>query len=390
MRRHAGNCCVLLGRLLFVALLGGCASGPVEDSQRNPLPVRRVDFSEAPHCAQWAAKARELGNEVYPKILALLIEDPATVPQQFDIVFKHLKSGSTAEAQVLQRRQVEKSQVVFNTDYIAKESDNLVWRATNAAQFDSVLVHEMVHVAQHRQTTNLPMHWIEGTADYVRYKLGYANYNGPECKADCSHYELGYACAGAFLLYIDRHYDTNVARKLNTRLQRQNYCDDFFVEITGKSLDELWKEFQETPAFTAGAKRINKIHSLLGYVNGKPPPDIDARFEAYVRRLRGGTNTLEALNFLKGLSKKGKLPGFSKKERAEFPQGERGGGSFVMPPEKDFDTYPISRTLYCYKANTDGEYNYIVVRQSPQSPWRIARAWQTANERQALREIPIK
>src|SRR5438105_11414539 len=56
--------------------------------------VRKVGFSEAPEVKELAEHARRIGNEMYPKILALLADDSSTLPRRFDIVFKRHLEGN--------------------------------------------------------------------------------------------------------------------------------------------------------------------------------------------------------------------------------------------------------------------------------------------------------
>jgi len=47
-----------------------------------------VDYSEAPEVKELAEHARRVGNEMYPKIVALLADDTSKLPQHFVIGFK--------------------------------------------------------------------------------------------------------------------------------------------------------------------------------------------------------------------------------------------------------------------------------------------------------------
>jgi hypothetical protein len=298
-----------------------------------------------------------------------------------------LKSRNVAETH-LKLRHADCPQILINADYFAIKGTNTHWLGTNAAQLDDVLVHEMTHVAESYGRLKAGSYWGEGLADYVRYRLGYTTESDrPLCSIDFPHYGAGYCCAGAFLLFLDHNYDTDIGRKLNQVLRQHSYADEFFYKVTGRTLNELWAEFQRTPVFTADAKRVNRIQQRLGYVNGQPPKDIEARFDALVLRTRGGSNTVDALRFLRRESTKRSLPGFSKGERPFFLRGERGGGSFVVPQETNPDTFPLRRRLYCYQGDT--EINYSVVRDSWTSGWRIERAWQDGENGKPLREFPI-
>jgi hypothetical protein len=249
----------------FVAAVGlcGCAStGPNLPAQRaaaRQSPVRTVDFHQTPEMKELAQRARQLGKALYPKIVLLLAEDISKAPRQFDVVFKrNLRSGNTGTT--------KRTTIELNASCFATNMANPVhWFAKDPTNFDTVLVHEMAHVVQQYRGmapiywTKAPHHWEEGIADYVTYKLGYTNGAWcPQCSADYPHYTSGYRCTGAFLLFVDETCGSHVVRQLNAALCRGSYSDKFFATATGKSLDELWAEFQKTSAFTPLAAEINE------------------------------------------------------------------------------------------------------------------------------------
>ena len=100
------------------------------NTQSRKRSVRKVDLSGAPEVEALAERARRVGNEMYPKILALLADGSSKLPRQFDIVFKkHLEGnfGQTVGATINLRAE---------------------WFAKNPTDLDATLIHEMSHVAQ--------------------------------------------------------------------------------------------------------------------------------------------------------------------------------------------------------------------------------------------------
>jgi hypothetical protein len=363
---------------MAIGLSSGCAF-----STRPPGPaqfVRKVDWRQAPGMKDLAERARKIGDEAYPKILALLVDDVSTAPQQFDIIFMPLRSRNTGQTH-LKSGNTKDAKVFINADYFSTNSAGLHWVGRDPANFEFVLVHELAHVAQQCKSTNVPSYWVEGIADFVRFKLGYSNgWHGAECSADSPHYMSGYACAGTFLLFVEAKHGSNIVRQLNKELRHGCYDEAFFARTTGQSLEELWAEFEGTPAFTRAAAKMNKLQKILGYVEGQPPKDLDARFESFVKGLRGGEQTLAALQFMKALGDRGQLPGFSKRRRPIILKGERLGGSFIMPEGADPDAFPVSRTLYCYDELVDSTYYYVMVRTAADSGWELSKAWRTDTE----------
>ena len=150
--------------MCVVLYLCGCASSRPIVSTKNTPPgnasVRKIDFSEAPEVRALAERARQIGNEMYPKILALLAADSSKLPRQFDIVFKKSLVGNFG-------------QTVGTTINLRAE-----WFAKNPDDLGETLIHEMSHVAQQYPSKA----WVycgEGIADYVCYKLFDARHASP-------------------------------------------------------------------------------------------------------------------------------------------------------------------------------------------------------------------
>ena len=366
---------------LTCLLLMGCAgvsplardSGGKADSES----VRRVDFGQVPEVKELAARARRLGNDMYPKVVNVLVEDASGIPSQFDIVFR---KNAPLDFPAVTRG----TTIYVGTHWFFKGSDNL-------RDFDSILVHEMGHVAE-QYRAKAPFYWTEGMADYARFKLGYTNgWSCPECAEDYSHYTSGYGCAGSLLLYLDGMYGAGVVRQLNSALHRSSYAEDFFLKATGKPLAVLWTEFQKTPAYKPIAVGVHELQQSLGYVNGRPPKDIDARFKAYVQNQPGGSLTLQGAKFLEGLRNKGQLPGFSRRERIWMYQGQKGQMPYRLT-KKGVDPagYPAVRYFCFYKTTDDpSAYQYVIERASGDSPWTLRKAWRTAHDGQLMENYSV-
>jgi hypothetical protein len=403
----------MVGTLVFLGLLGACASSPtLKDAtvttrrpQADKAFVRKVEFSGAPEMRELAERARRIGNEMYPKVLALLADDSSRLPRQFDIVFKkHLGSPGVTSGRTIRL--------------------NAGWLANSPVYLDTVLGHEMAHVAQdHKWYRKSKTHWYwqEGIADYVRCKLGYTNGWGcPQCSQDFPHYTSGWSCAGAFLLYLDTAYGSNIVRQLNAALRRGSYSERFFANATGRPLDELWAEFQKTPAFTPIAGQLNelkeslgnlkrtspeevqarfeaylrqhhtgaemnKLYEALGYVNGQPPKDVGERYKDYLYFGRpAGALTEEAVEFLQSLEEKGQLPG--------IPKDDQQGASLTieMSPQAFSSAYPILRTFYLSDSGDPSLYYYVVGRESEGSAWKLQKAWRTGPDGRVVEEFSVR
>jgi hypothetical protein len=366
---------------LVAFALYGCMRKPSHVAAKSIVPtpaVRRVVCDGAPQLQGYANRARSLGNELYPKILALLgAEAGANAPLQFDVVVGPLKSRNIGEARIPKTRG---DSILYLNSHYFDNSVNAHWMAADPAHFDMALAHEIAHIAQ--QSPKAPSYWVEGLCDYARYKLGYTNgWSAPQCSAAYPHYTSGYWCTGAFLLFLDSRYGSNTVRTLSRALRSDSYSDSLFLTGTGHTLEDLWSQFQKTSAYGPRAVASKELQDALGYVNGQPPRDIDARYKNYVLRQKGGPITFEALNFILSLSKQGQLPGFLKSERAHLYKGESGSLSFQIPKEADPNAHPLVRTIFCYKMDDQSTYVYKLARSSHHSPWKVQRACRMKNER---------
>ena len=115
------------------------------------------------------------------------------------------------------------------------------------------MTHELVHVAQDYKYGNSGIypHWIvEGLADYGGAKfVGLykkdADWYIPKIIGNKKNYELGYRAAAGFFIWLEENIDETLPQDLNNTVKSCKYNDNYFVEKTGKSADELWKMYAE-------------------------------------------------------------------------------------------------------------------------------------------------
>jgi hypothetical protein len=363
------------------------SSGLAETAQGS---VRTVDFQEAPELAPLAEQARRLADEAYPRVLALLWDTKARPPRQVRIVFKRHLTQETARAAERFQHDTMQGLTVAGAAYrysclvkgstIYMDAEAL---AKNPGALTGNLVHELTHVAQQYAGRKRPFYWIEGIADYVPWKLGYTNNAGcPQCSAYFPHYTNGYACAAAFLLYLDANWGTHVIRQLNSELRRGSYSEEFFWNATGLELAQLWHQFQQTPGYTAEAEEMLKLRASL-FPSGRPAKGADARVAAYIKSQPGGAFTLDAIEFLAALGRRNQLPG--------LPKGTKGEWLLTIEPLRPVavENYPISRTLKYVKRGDPAPYFYTVERLSPDAPWKLSKAWQATFDGRIVAEFDV-
>lgn len=389
-----------------VLCLSACSTPSAKPA--GPSYVRKVEFGGPSQTKALAERARKTGDQMYPSVCALLADGNWDFPSQFDICFKkELPQMRTGEARM--------TQICLNSHYLNQFQEN-------PATLDEMVVHEMAHVAQHYYHPIIcrlvvfdphpPSCWQEGIADYVCFKLGQTNgWHCAECDSQYPHYRNGYSCAGAFLLYLEGTYNSNVVRQLNTVLRRGRYSDDFFVSTTGKDLAALWSEFQRTPAFTSSAARMLELQQALGFTEGKPPKDIERRLKLFLDQnadaatrqmikrasipglARGDIQTRLAIvgyftqpggtaeSYLAKLQEKQELPGFAK--------GQHGSITGLVGPRDVNLVFPAVRCFTATKQGDPSTYHYTVARPAEVSTWEVVRAWRTGADGRVAEEYSV-
>ncbi|KAD4179257.1 hypothetical protein R6Q59_022860 [Mikania micrantha] len=108
-------------------------------------------------------------------------------------------------------------------------------------EITGVLYHEMVHVWQWNGNGQAPGGLVEGIADYVRLKAGYVPSHWVQ-PGQGDRWDQGYDVTARFLDYCNGLRDGFVA-ELNKKM-RGGYNNAFFVELLGKTVDELWADYK--------------------------------------------------------------------------------------------------------------------------------------------------
>jgi hypothetical protein len=275
--------------------------------------VCSVEFNDVHESEELSQRAREAANEFYPKILALLQVKPSEAPEKFTVMFQKRASVKTLMNET-------------SEGYTAGTKIHLsVGQFTNnPAALTPYLIHEMTHVAQSYRWAKVPPFWVEGIADYASFKLCPTNYwMCAQCSAQFPHYTSGYSCTAAFLGFLSDRYGPSLVPKLHQALRHRSYSDGFFKHATGRTLEQLWAEFQQTPAFTRSAAELLKVEETLGYVNGQPPKHASdiilkkaerLRITAMLKEHPGGALVADALKFLTQQKDAGEIPGWGKHE----------------------------------------------------------------------------
>jgi hypothetical protein len=186
------------------------------DTTETPKLTPWVDRVLKPACAEW-----------YPKIVDQLPSDGFRAPQEFKVLFKADMDGVAYTA---------------GTRVVCAEK----WFENNlAGEAAGAVVHELVHVAQQYKGRPHPTPgWVvEGIADYIRWFQYEPEKLRPRVNFDRANYNDSYRTTGAFFDFLARTYDEKLITKLNAICRQGEYTEGVWEELTGKKVEELWKEF---------------------------------------------------------------------------------------------------------------------------------------------------
>ncbi|GAA0166745.1 hypothetical protein LIER_21831 [Lithospermum erythrorhizon] len=127
------------------------------------------------------------------------------------------------------------NEIHFSARYINGYSGDL------KKEFSGVVYHEMTHIWQWNGNGEAPGWLIEGIADYVRLRGGYAPSHWVK-PGGGNKWDQGYDVTAHFLDYCNGLNNGFVAQ-LNGKM-RSGYSDHFFVDLLGKSVGQLWNDYK--------------------------------------------------------------------------------------------------------------------------------------------------
>lgn len=108
-------------------------------------------------------------------------------------------------------------------------------------EISGVLYHEMTHIWQWNGNGQAPGGLIEGIADFVRLKSGYVPSHWVK-PGGGDRWDQGYDVTARFLDYCNGLRNGFVA-DLNKKM-RGGYSVNYFVELLGKTVDQLWSDYK--------------------------------------------------------------------------------------------------------------------------------------------------
>lgn len=127
------------------------------------------------------------------------------------------------------------NEIHLNANYVGNYSGNVKTEITG------VLYHEMTHIWQWDGKQQAPGGLIEGIADFVRLKAGYAPSHWVK-PGQGQRWDQGYDVTAYFLDYCNTLRIGFVA-ELNKKM-RDGYSTQYFVQLLGKTVDQLWNDYK--------------------------------------------------------------------------------------------------------------------------------------------------
>jgi hypothetical protein len=137
--------------------------------------------------------------------------------------------------------------VAATGDGVARYSS--IWLQKNPEDID-VVTHEVMHVVQSYPGDSGPGWLTEGIADYVRYKYGVNNEKAgwtlTPFKATQS-YTNSYRITARFLVWLEKNVKPGIVNQLDAAMRTKTYSKNIWMELTGKTLDDLWTAYASNP-----------------------------------------------------------------------------------------------------------------------------------------------
>jgi hypothetical protein len=274
---------------LLLLIACGCAASR---NPGNPTPVKCTTFRGVPVDRDLEAAAIRVAERDFTEAAEILGEERDKT--RFRIEIKTLWRPNRGPVSGYARGRV----IYINLEELGGNPDRLAW----------TLRHEMVHLLQ-TYAAGAPIYWREGICDYVAQKL--AEREGGErceCSVETPHFTEGYRCAAAFLRFMEETYRPGLVSELHDLLTTGGYSDDWFAEQTGKTLEEMWGDFDLAGGVSALAREKLALQEALRRP-GLSHEEGAALFRSYLAGLPGGPQVISAGDHLKRLAAEGKLPG---------------------------------------------------------------------------------
>lgn len=216
------------------------------DDMKHPLVIREItvvapetavfrfpiefviDVSDAPEMKVWAEKVARVCERQYPMICGELMSDgfnPLTVIHM--TLTNDYKGVAYASG----------GRIVGSVKYFQSHQADI-----------GAMVHETVHCVQLYRGRGNPGWLVEGIADYIRFFKYEGGRIGIRLTPERAKYNGSYRVTAAFLAFVVKQHGTQVVHKLNAAMRAGKYQEELWKELTGKTVEELGREWQKSLA----------------------------------------------------------------------------------------------------------------------------------------------
>jgi hypothetical protein len=193
-------------------------------AKRLEAPPITVDVSEIPEAKAWGEAAKSVVQTWYPTVTSLLATESWKPPKQIKIVIKkEISAPAWASGDT----------ITVSGKWITQRPDDL-----------GMMVHELTHIVQSYPRNEANVGWlVEGIADYIRWWRYEPEAPRPKIDPEKSKHTDAYRTTAYWLAWASRKYDMRLVPALDRELRKGKDPMPVFLSTTGKTADELWKEF---------------------------------------------------------------------------------------------------------------------------------------------------
>ena len=193
---------------------------------KNPIEIT-PDASDAPELKEWFEGVAKVCEKQFPMICDELKADGYTPPTRITMTLKKDEKGVAYASG---------TRIVGGVGYFEKHKDDV-----------GAFVHETAHCVQQYKGRGNPGWLVEGVADYVRW-FKYEAKKPAKLAPERAKYDGSYRVTAAFLDYVCETHDKEAVRKLNDAMRKGKYDENLWKDITGKTLEDLGRDWQKSLA----------------------------------------------------------------------------------------------------------------------------------------------
>lgn len=239
--------------LTMITALQAQQQNPVDAPVRQPAPRRITNWNKiGPYLSMDSVSKGRYTLVFINRDSAFQVRGKETQAQMTAAFFKVYPR----QARRFNKKTTRRVTFVVDPDYqgVAAASGGIIryspqWMLKNPGDID-VVTHEVFHLVQSYPGGAGPGWLVEGITDYVRYKYGVnhaaANWALPGFQAR-HKYTDSYRVTGRFLVWLEKHEDKKIVDKLDAALRSKTYSPQTWVQLTGKTIDELWQGYSQNP-----------------------------------------------------------------------------------------------------------------------------------------------